>query len=33
MFSSLSAVATEITGTKWNGFSFFGLAKEGSSGR
>jgi hypothetical protein len=33
IFSSLSAVATDITGTKWNGFSFFGLAKEGSLGR
>jgi hypothetical protein len=31
--SSLSAVAKEITGTKWNGFSFFGLAKEGVGGR
>lgn len=27
-FSSLSAIAQEITGTKWNGFLFFGLAKE-----
>jgi hypothetical protein len=27
-FSSLSAVAHDITGTKWNGFVFFGLAKE-----
>jgi len=27
-FASLSAVAAEITGTKWNGFLFFGLAKE-----
>ena len=32
-FSSLSAIAKEITGTKWNGFLFFGLAKEGSNGR
>ena len=27
-FSSLSAIAQEITGTKWNGFRFFGLTKE-----
>ena len=27
-FGSLSAVAQEITGTKWNGYRFFGLAKE-----
>jgi len=26
-FSSLTAIAYEITGTKWNGFAFFGLAK------
>jgi hypothetical protein len=26
-FSSLTAIAKEITGTKWNGFAFFGLAK------
>lgn len=25
IFSSLSSVAREITGTKWNGFAFFGL--------
>jgi hypothetical protein len=24
-FPSLSAVAGEITGTRWNGFAFFGL--------
>ncbi len=28
VFRSLSAIAQEITGTKWNGFRFFGLAKE-----
>jgi hypothetical protein len=27
-FSSLSAIANEITGTRWNGFAFFGLEKE-----
>ena len=32
-FASLSAVAKEITGTKWNGFLFFGLTKEGPRGR
>lgn len=26
-FASLSAIAREITGTRWNGFVFFGLAK------
>lgn len=24
-FTSLSAIAREITGTKWNGYTFFGL--------
>ena len=27
-FKSLSAIAQEITGTRWNGFVFFGLTKE-----
>ena len=27
-YNSLSAIAQEITGTKWNGFLFFGLTKE-----
>lgn len=27
-FTSLSAIAQEITGTKWNGYLFFGLDKE-----
>src|SRR5579871_5926706 len=27
-FGSLSAIAKDITGTKWNGFLFFGLTKE-----
>jgi len=31
-FSSLSAIAGEITGTRWNGFAFFGLAKEAERG-
>jgi hypothetical protein len=26
-FTSLSAIAGEITGTRWNGFAFFGLQK------
>jgi len=26
-FTSLTAVATEITGTKWNGLAFFGLTR------
>lgn len=29
-FTSLSAIAKDITGTKWNGYSFFGLGKERS---
>ena len=32
-FPSLSAVACEITGTKWNGFLFFGLTTEQTHGR
>ena len=28
-YRSLSAIAREITGTAWNGFSFFGLSKKG----
>jgi len=32
-FKSLSAIAQEITGTKWNGFLFFGLTKENTRGR
>ena len=32
-FASLSAIAADITGTKWNGFLFFGLAKEPRRGR
>jgi hypothetical protein len=31
-FASLSAIAKEITGTKWNGYLFFGLVKESRSG-
>ncbi len=32
-YSSLTAIACEVTGTKWNGFPFFGLTgKEGASG-
>jgi hypothetical protein len=27
-FASLSAIAGEITGTRWNGFAFFGLEKK-----
>jgi hypothetical protein len=30
---SLSAIAQEITGTKWNGFAFFSLTKEAPRGR
>jgi len=24
-YQSLSAIASEVTGTRWNGFAFFGL--------
>jgi hypothetical protein len=33
VYRSLSAIAQEITGTKWNGFLFFGIAKEAAHGR
>jgi hypothetical protein len=29
-YKSLSAIAREVTGTKWNGFLFFGLAGDGT---
>ena len=32
-YTSLSAIALEITGTKWNGYLFFGLTKEATRGR
>ena len=32
-FTSLSAIAGEITGTRWNGLAFFGLGKEVRSAR
>jgi hypothetical protein len=32
-YASLSAIAFEITKTKWNGFLFFGLTKEKPNGR
>ena len=32
-FKSLSAVARAITGTRWNGFVFFGLARDDAHGR
>ncbi len=32
-FASLSAVAGELTGTRWNGFAFFGLEKEARRAR
>jgi hypothetical protein len=27
-YESLSSIASSVTGTRWNGFSFFGLKKE-----
>ena len=33
LYRSLSAIAQEITGTKWNGYLFFGIAKEVAHGR
>lgn len=32
-FASLSHIARDITGTRWNGFLFFGLGRERSHGR
>lgn len=32
-YSSLSAIAQEVTGTKWNGVAFFGLAKDAHAAR
>jgi hypothetical protein len=32
-FTSLSAIAGEIAGTRWNGFAFFGLEKEARRAR
>ena len=32
-YRSLSEIAKTITGTKWNGFLFFGLTKEKTNGR
>jgi hypothetical protein len=31
-FNWLSAIAKDITGTKWNGYLFFGLTKENANG-
>ena len=28
IYKSLSAIAREVTGTKWNGFLFFGCAAD-----
>ncbi len=33
VFPSLSSVARLVTGTRWNGFVFFGLAQDSSRGR
>jgi hypothetical protein len=27
-YDSLSSIASSVTGTRWNGFTFFGLNKE-----
>ena len=32
-YTSLSAIALDVTGTKWNGFVFFGCNKERAHGR
>lgn len=32
-YGSLSAIATEITGTRWNGLAFFGLTRSRRGGR
>jgi hypothetical protein len=31
-YESLSSIALSVTGTRWNGFSFFGLKKEAERG-
>jgi hypothetical protein len=31
-YESLSSIASSVTGTRWNGFSFFGLKKEAERG-
>jgi hypothetical protein len=33
LYPSLSAIAQEITGTKWNGYAFFSLTEEVPNGR
>jgi hypothetical protein len=30
-YESLSSIASSVTGTRWNGFSFFGLNKKGAA--
>jgi len=30
-YESLSSIASSVTGTRWNGFSFFGLNKRGAA--
>jgi len=32
VYDSLSSIASSVTGTRWNGFSFFGLNKQGRRG-
>ena len=32
-YKSLSAIAQEVTGSKWNGFLFFGIADAAAKGR
>jgi hypothetical protein len=31
-YTSLSALAYQITGTRWNGYAFFGLSRETGRG-
>ena len=31
IYESLSSIASSVTGTRWNGFSFFGLNKKGAT--
>ena len=33
LFGSLSAIATKVTGTRWNGLAFFGLTVERQNGK
>jgi hypothetical protein len=31
IYESLSSIASSVTGTRWNGITFFGLSKKGAA--